>query len=236
MSARACRHPSCPPAFPSRLGALRPLLARRAGRRRPDRDRVHAAAAAARPGGRPSCTARWWGSPTTRASGPRTRASTWARRTAPTCTRCATARSGTGAPATSAGTRSTSRPTTATPTTTRICAVHAALGEHDPSVKAGDVIEFVDHTGNANGFDHLHFEVRLGGPNGTRSTRGRRSTPLVARSASASLDLTSLRRRARRVPSRVRRAAPSASNRSATAGKQSTESIPAATSDAALIG
>jgi murein DD-endopeptidase MepM/ murein hydrolase activator NlpD len=35
-------------------------------------------------------------------------------------------------------------------------------------VKAGDAIEFVDHTGNANGFDHLHFEVRLGGPNGTR--------------------------------------------------------------------
>jgi murein DD-endopeptidase MepM/ murein hydrolase activator NlpD len=35
-------------------------------------------------------------------------------------------------------------------------------------VKAGDVIEFVDHTGNANGFDHLHFEIRLGGPNGTR--------------------------------------------------------------------
>ena len=31
-----------------------------------------------------------------------------------------------------------------------------------------DAIEFVDHTGNANGFDHLHFEIRLGGPNGTR--------------------------------------------------------------------
>jgi murein DD-endopeptidase MepM/ murein hydrolase activator NlpD len=35
-------------------------------------------------------------------------------------------------------------------------------------VKAGDVIELVDHTGNANGYDHLHFELRLGGPNGTR--------------------------------------------------------------------
>src|SRR4051812_1201050 len=35
-------------------------------------------------------------------------------------------------------------------------------------VKAGDVVELVNHTGNANGFDHLHFEVRLGGPNGTR--------------------------------------------------------------------
>ena len=35
-------------------------------------------------------------------------------------------------------------------------------------VKAGDVIENVDHTGNANGLDHVHFEVRLGGPNGTK--------------------------------------------------------------------
>jgi murein DD-endopeptidase MepM/ murein hydrolase activator NlpD len=35
-------------------------------------------------------------------------------------------------------------------------------------VKAGDVIEYVDHTGNANGYNHLHFELRLGGPNGTR--------------------------------------------------------------------
>jgi len=36
-------------------------------------------------------------------------------------------------------------------------------------VKAGDVIESVNHTGNAvNNYDHLHFEVRLGGPNGTR--------------------------------------------------------------------
>ena len=35
-------------------------------------------------------------------------------------------------------------------------------------VKAGTVISAVDHTGNANGLDHLHFEVRLGGPNGTK--------------------------------------------------------------------
>jgi murein DD-endopeptidase MepM/ murein hydrolase activator NlpD len=35
-------------------------------------------------------------------------------------------------------------------------------------VTAGQVIEFVDHTGDANGYNHLHFELRLGGPNGTR--------------------------------------------------------------------
>ena len=35
-------------------------------------------------------------------------------------------------------------------------------------VKAGDEIERVNHTGNANGLDHLHFEVRLGSPNGTK--------------------------------------------------------------------
>jgi murein DD-endopeptidase MepM/ murein hydrolase activator NlpD len=35
-------------------------------------------------------------------------------------------------------------------------------------VKSGDVMEFVNHTGNADGFNHLHFEIRLGGPNGTR--------------------------------------------------------------------
>ena len=34
-------------------------------------------------------------------------------------------------------------------------------------VKAGDVIELVNHTGNAK-VDHLHFEIRLGGPNGTK--------------------------------------------------------------------
>ena len=35
-------------------------------------------------------------------------------------------------------------------------------------VTQGDVIETVNHTGNANGFNHLHFEIRLGGPNGTK--------------------------------------------------------------------
>ena len=34
-------------------------------------------------------------------------------------------------------------------------------------VKAGDAIEFVDHTGNAK-VDHLHYEIRLGGPNGAK--------------------------------------------------------------------
>jgi murein DD-endopeptidase MepM/ murein hydrolase activator NlpD len=36
------------------------------------------------------------------------------------------------------------------------------------TVTAGQVIESVNHTGNANGFNHLHFEIRLGGPNGTK--------------------------------------------------------------------
>jgi murein DD-endopeptidase MepM/ murein hydrolase activator NlpD len=44
----------------------------------------------------------------------------------------------------------------------------SALENTTRPVQAGDVIEFVDHTGNANGYDHLHFELRLGGPNGTR--------------------------------------------------------------------
>jgi murein DD-endopeptidase MepM/ murein hydrolase activator NlpD len=35
-------------------------------------------------------------------------------------------------------------------------------------VAQGDVIENVSHSGNAGTFNHLHFEVRLGGPNGTR--------------------------------------------------------------------
>ena len=35
------------------------------------------------------------------------------------------------------------------------------------TVRAGDMIESVNHTGNANNFNHLHFELRLGGPNGT---------------------------------------------------------------------
>jgi murein DD-endopeptidase MepM/ murein hydrolase activator NlpD len=44
----------------------------------------------------------------------------------------------------------------------------ATLENTTRSVNAGDVVESVNHTGNAAGFDHLHFEVRLGGPNGTR--------------------------------------------------------------------
>jgi murein DD-endopeptidase MepM/ murein hydrolase activator NlpD len=44
----------------------------------------------------------------------------------------------------------------------------ASLENTTRPVTAGDVIESVNHTGNANGYDHLHFEVRLGGPNGTR--------------------------------------------------------------------
>jgi murein DD-endopeptidase MepM/ murein hydrolase activator NlpD len=35
-------------------------------------------------------------------------------------------------------------------------------------VTEGDVIEGVSHTGDADGFNHLHFELRLGGPNGAR--------------------------------------------------------------------
>jgi len=35
-------------------------------------------------------------------------------------------------------------------------------------VAQGDVIENVSHSGNAGTFNHLHFEIRLGGPNGTR--------------------------------------------------------------------
>jgi murein DD-endopeptidase MepM/ murein hydrolase activator NlpD len=44
----------------------------------------------------------------------------------------------------------------------------ATLENTTRPVAAGDVIESVNHSGNANGYDHLHFEVRLGGPNGTR--------------------------------------------------------------------
>lgn len=51
---------------------------------------------------------------------------------------------------------------------THLAPYGAALENTTRTVSAGDVIEAVDHTGNANGYDHLHFEVRLGGPNGTR--------------------------------------------------------------------
>jgi murein DD-endopeptidase MepM/ murein hydrolase activator NlpD len=51
---------------------------------------------------------------------------------------------------------------------THLTAYSPGLENTTKSVKAGDVIESVNHTGNANGYDHLHFEVRLGGPNGTR--------------------------------------------------------------------
>ena len=51
---------------------------------------------------------------------------------------------------------------------THLTAYASALENTTRPVKAGDVIETVNHTGNANGFNHLHFELRLGGPNGTR--------------------------------------------------------------------
>jgi murein DD-endopeptidase MepM/ murein hydrolase activator NlpD len=51
---------------------------------------------------------------------------------------------------------------------THLTAYSPTLENTTKPVKAGDVIETVNHTGNANGFNHLHFEVRLGGPNGTR--------------------------------------------------------------------
>jgi len=51
---------------------------------------------------------------------------------------------------------------------THLTAYAPELENTQRAVAAGDVIESVNHTGNANGFDHLHFEVRLGGPNGTK--------------------------------------------------------------------
>jgi len=44
----------------------------------------------------------------------------------------------------------------------------ASLENTQTPVTAGQVIESVNHTGNANGYNHLHFEIRLGGPNGTK--------------------------------------------------------------------
>jgi len=51
---------------------------------------------------------------------------------------------------------------------THLKAYAPALENTTRAVTAGQVIETVNHTGNANGFDHLHFEIRLGGPNGTK--------------------------------------------------------------------
>src|SRR3954451_1659962 len=51
---------------------------------------------------------------------------------------------------------------------THLTAYGSTLENTTSPVEAGDVIETVNHTGNANGFNHLHFELRLGGPNGTR--------------------------------------------------------------------
>jgi len=51
---------------------------------------------------------------------------------------------------------------------THLAPYYASWENTTRTVTAGEVIEFVDHTGNANGYNHLHFELRLGGPNGTR--------------------------------------------------------------------
>jgi murein DD-endopeptidase MepM/ murein hydrolase activator NlpD len=51
---------------------------------------------------------------------------------------------------------------------THLTAYDPTLENTQHAVAAGDVIESVNHTGNANGFNHLHFEVRLSGPNGTK--------------------------------------------------------------------
>ncbi len=51
---------------------------------------------------------------------------------------------------------------------THLTAYAAKLENTQRPVNQGDVIASVNHTGNANGYDHLHFEIRKGGPNGTR--------------------------------------------------------------------
>ena len=51
---------------------------------------------------------------------------------------------------------------------THLTAYAASLENTQRAVTRGDVIESVNHTGNANGFNHLHFEIRIGGPNGTK--------------------------------------------------------------------
>jgi len=51
---------------------------------------------------------------------------------------------------------------------THLTAYPSYLENTQHKVSAGEEIEWVNHTGNANGFSHLHFEIRLGGPNGTK--------------------------------------------------------------------
>jgi murein DD-endopeptidase MepM/ murein hydrolase activator NlpD len=51
---------------------------------------------------------------------------------------------------------------------THLSAYAPALENTTRPVTVGDVVETVSHSGNANGFNHLHFELRLGGPNGER--------------------------------------------------------------------
>jgi murein DD-endopeptidase MepM/ murein hydrolase activator NlpD len=51
---------------------------------------------------------------------------------------------------------------------THLTAYAATLENTTTKVNAGQVIASVNHTGNANGYNHLHFEIRVGGPNGTK--------------------------------------------------------------------
>jgi murein DD-endopeptidase MepM/ murein hydrolase activator NlpD len=51
---------------------------------------------------------------------------------------------------------------------THLTAYASSLENTTTKVTAGQLIESVNHTGNANGFNHLHFEIRIGGPNGTK--------------------------------------------------------------------
>ena len=125
-------------------------------------------------GRRRSSTARSWAFTYTTGFGPlrvaaSTTASTWARRRARRCTRCATARSGTGAPATVGGYSVYLKADDGnTYYYTHLTAVRRVVENTQRTVTAGEVIESVNHTGNANGFNHLHFEIRIGGANGTR--------------------------------------------------------------------
>jgi peptidoglycan LD-endopeptidase LytH len=51
---------------------------------------------------------------------------------------------------------------------THLTAYASTLENTTRLVTQGQKIETVNHTGNANGLDHLHFEIRIGGPNGTK--------------------------------------------------------------------